>query len=64
MDKAFASTTGWRTTGREIVVATVMSPAADSTAASAVGPSSQGRRHTRWSLAARVVYPSCRAADA
>jgi hypothetical protein len=55
--RAFASGTGPRTTGREIVVASVMSPVLSSTDARAVGPSSHGLLNTRWSLVLRARKP-------
>jgi hypothetical protein len=52
---ALASTTGWRTVGRATLVASVIPPASPSTLARAVGPSSHGRCHIRWSSADRIV---------
>jgi hypothetical protein len=46
------------------VVARVICPDSSSTAANAVGPSSQGRVKTRWSLAHRYRYPSASATRA
>ena len=60
----FASWTGPRTTGRLTVVASVRSPDPGRTAASAVGPSSQGLRKSRWSFAQRWLYPKATAARA
>jgi hypothetical protein len=48
-----ASGTGPRSAASEIVVANVISPERSITAASAVGPSSQGVENTKWSLASR-----------
>jgi hypothetical protein len=43
----FASTTGWRTTGRATDVAMVMPAACSTTADNAVSPSSHGLRQSR-----------------
>ncbi len=61
MDSVLATTTGWRTTGNVMLVASVMSPAAAITAESAVGPSSQGCRQKRWLFAETVTNPRSRA---
>ena len=61
MLSVLATTTGWRTTGSVMLVARTMSPAAAITAASAVGPSSQGCRQKRWSFADTVANPRSRA---
>jgi hypothetical protein len=58
---ADASTAGCRTTGSATVVASVSGPASAATAASAPSPSSHGRRHRKWSLAATVSKPVSRA---
>ena len=59
--RVLATTTGWRTTGSVTLVASAMSPAAATTLASAVGPSSHGWRQKRWSLAETVANPRSRA---
>ena len=56
---AFASGTGPRSDASEIVVANVISPERSITAASAVGPSSQGVENTKWSLAETATNPDC-----
>lgn len=50
-----ARATGPRTTGSATVVASAISPERSITLASAVVPSSQGVRNTRWSLAATAA---------
>jgi hypothetical protein len=56
--KLLASATGPRTTGKATVVARAIRPVRESTAANAVGPSSQGRPKTRWSLAEMAWKPA------
>lgn len=58
-----ASWTGPRSDGSATVVARSIPPARSATAASSVGPSSQGRWKARWSLAQTAARPRSRAAS-
>ncbi len=60
---AFASGTGPRNVTSETVVASARSPERSATAASAVGPSSQGVEKKKWSLAETAANPPSRAAS-